>query len=151
MVVFFHNILYDGHNKANATSAIVAFPEGANRTVLADDAHFGDIIVFDDPITTGEKLQSPLVGRAQGMYVYDTKTPSAAFFAFTFRVNSTQHQGTINVMGADPVKDKTRDLVITGGTGDFFMHRGIATMSSVTHEGDVYFSARFDIKFYECW
>ncbi|TKY60689.1 Plant disease resistance response protein [Spatholobus suberectus] len=40
---------------------------------------------------------------------------------------------------------------VTGGTGDFFMHRGIATIMTDAFEGEVYFRLRVDIKFYECW
>ncbi|KAG4987461.1 hypothetical protein JHK85_030444 [Glycine max] len=35
--------------------------------------HFGDSVVFDDPITLDNNLHSPLVGRAQGFYMHDKK------------------------------------------------------------------------------
>ncbi|CAN0841110.1 Dirigent protein [Linum grandiflorum] len=135
LVLFFHDIIYNGHNKANATSAIVAAPEGANRTILAGEFHFGNIAVFDDPITLDNNLHSPPVGRAQGMYLYDTKDTFTAWLGFTFALNSTEHQGTINFMGADPLMNKTRDVSIVGGTGDFFMHRGVATIMTDAYEG----------------
>ncbi|CAL5214906.1 unnamed protein product [Lathyrus oleraceus] len=47
LVLYFHDILYNGNNAANATSAIVAAPEGASLTKLAPQFHFGNIIVFD--------------------------------------------------------------------------------------------------------
>ncbi|CAN1778400.1 Disease resistance response protein 206, partial [Linum perenne] len=141
LVLFFHDIIYNGNNKANATSAIVAGPEGSNVTIIADDFHFGgnstkapisigllafkNIVVFDDPITLDNKLYSPHVGRAQGMYIYDTKDTFTAWLGFTFCLNSKDHQGTINFMGADPIMNKTRDVSIVGGTGDFFMPRGL--------------------------
>ncbi|XP_052293958.1 disease resistance response protein 206-like isoform X2 [Citrus sinensis] len=97
LLLYFHDVIYNGKNKENATSAIVAAPEGANLTILAD------------------------------------------------------YQGTINFIGADPIMIKTRDISVVGGTGDFFMHRGVATLMTDAFEGDVYFRLRVDIKFYECW
>ncbi|XP_011022577.1 PREDICTED: disease resistance response protein 206-like [Populus euphratica] len=151
LVLYFHDIIYNGQNAANATAAIVAAPEGANLTILAGQFHFGNIAVFDDPITLDNNLHSPPVGRAQGMYIYDTKNTFTAWLGFTFVLNSTKHQGTINFIGADPIMVKSRDISVVGGTGDFFMHRGIATVMTDSFEGDVYFRLRVDVKFYECW
>ncbi|XP_015577413.1 disease resistance response protein 206 [Ricinus communis] len=151
LVLYFHDIIYNGKNAANATSAIVAAPHGANLTILAGQFHFGNIVVFDDPITLDNNLHSPAVGRAQGIYIYDTKNTFTAWLAFTFVLNSTHNQGTINFVGADPILMKTRDISVAGGTGDFFMHRGIATILTDAFEGEVYFRLRVDVKFYECW
>ncbi|KAK7358556.1 hypothetical protein VNO77_00489 [Canavalia gladiata] len=151
MVLYFHDIIYNGKNAANATSAIVAAPEGANLTKLAGQFHFGNIAVFDDPITLDNNLHSKPVGRAQGFYIYDTKNTFTSWLGFTFALNSTQHKGTITFAGADPIMQKKRDISVTGGTGDFFMHRGIATISTDAFEGEVYFRLSVHIKFYECW
>ncbi|KAE8055434.1 hypothetical protein FH972_012274 [Carpinus fangiana] len=151
LVLYFHDIIYNGKNAANATSAIVAAPEGANLTILAGQFHFGNIAVFDDPITLDNNLHSKPVGRAQGLYVYDTKNTFTAWLGFSFVLNSTDHQGTINFLGADPILAKSRDISIVGGTGDFFMHRGVATIMTDAFEGEVYFRLRVHIKFYECW
>jgi hypothetical protein len=151
LVLYFHDIIYNGKNAANATSAIVAAPQGANLTILAGKFHFGNIAVFDDPITLDNNLHSKPVGRAQGLYVYDTKNTFTAWLGFSFVLNSTDHQGTINFLGADPILAKSRDISIVGGTGDFFMHRGVATIMTDAFEGEVYFRLRVHIKFYECW
>ncbi|KAG4154881.1 hypothetical protein ERO13_D03G080500v2 [Gossypium hirsutum] len=152
LVLYFHDIIYNGMNKENATSAIVAAPQGDNLTILASQFHFGNIAVFDDPITLDNNLHSKPVGRAQGMYLYDTKNTYTAWLGFSFVFNSTDYyQGTINFIGADPLMNKTRDISIVGGTGDFFMHRGVATLMTDSFEGEVYFRLKVDIKFYECW
>ncbi|XP_008238999.1 PREDICTED: disease resistance response protein 206-like [Prunus mume] len=151
LVLFFHDIIYNGKNAANATSAIVAAPQGANLTILAPQFHFGNIAVFDDPITLDNNLHSKPVGRAQGMYIYDTKNTFTSWLGFSFALNSTDYQGSINFIGADPILIKTRDISVVGGTGDFFMHRGIATINTDAYEGEVYFRLKVDIKFYECW
>lgn len=151
LVFYFHDIIYNGHNAKNATSAIVGTPAWGNRTVLAGKNHFGDLVVFDDPITLDNNLHSPAVGRAQGFYIYDKKEIFTAWLGFSFVFNSTQHKGTINFAGADPLMNKTRDISVIGGTGDFFMTRGVATLSTDAFEGEVYFRLRADINLYECW
>jgi hypothetical protein len=56
--------------------------------------------------------------------------------------------GTLNLMGADLIADKIRDLSIVGGTGAFLMARGIATISTDSFEGLYYFRLKMDIKLY---
>ncbi|CAA2968570.1 Hypothetical predicted protein [Olea europaea subsp. europaea] len=125
LVFYFHDILYHGYNYQNATSAIVGSPKWGNKTAWAQPFAFGDLIVFDDPITLDNNLHSPPVGRAQGMYAFAQRT--------------------------DPLMNKTRDISVIGGTGDFFMARGVATLSTDAFEGEVYFRLRVDIRLYECW
>ncbi|MFS8029689.1 putative dirigent protein [Helianthus anomalus] len=151
MVFYFHDIIYNGKNSKNATSAIVGAPAWGNHTILANQNHFGNVVVFDDPITLDNNLHSPPVGRAQGFYIYDKKEIYTAWLGFSFVFNSTAHKGSINFAGADPLMNKTRDISVIGGTGDFFMTRGVATIMTDSFEGEVYFRLRVDIKLYECW
>ncbi|XP_057521651.1 dirigent protein [Amaranthus tricolor] len=151
MVFYFHDVLYNGKNSKNATSAIVGAPAWANTTIIAGQSHFGDLIIFDDPITITNDFHSDPIGRAQGFYVYDKKDVFTAWLGFSFVFNSTQNKGSLNFAGADPLMNKTRDISIIGGTGDFFMARGIATLMTDAFEGDVYFRLRVDIKLFECW
>ncbi|XP_061337892.1 dirigent protein-like [Gastrolobium bilobum] len=151
LVFYFHDIVYNGHNAKNATAAIVGAPAMANRTILAGQSHFGDLVVFDDPITLDNNLHSPPVGRAQGFYIYDKKDIFTAWLGFSFVFNSTEHKGSINFAGADPLMNKTRDISVIGGTGDFFMSRGVATLSTDAFEGEVYFRLRVEINLFECW
>ncbi|KAH9310447.1 hypothetical protein KI387_025482, partial [Taxus chinensis] len=145
LVLYFHDILYNGKNAKNATSAMVAAPEGANLTTLTGNNHLGDLVVFDDPITLDNNLHSRPVGRAQGLYLYDVKSTFTAWLGFTFVLNSTDHKGTITFNGADPILTKYRDISVVGGTGDFLMARGIATISTDSYEGDVYFRLRVNM------
>jgi hypothetical protein len=150
LVVYFHDIIYNGKNAKNATSTIVGAPAWANKITLARKNHFGDLVVFDDPITLDNNLHSTPIGRAQGFYVYDRKAITSALLGFSFVFNSTKHKGTINFVGADLLQ-KTRDISVIGGTGDFFMARGIATLMTDSFEDDSYFRLHVDIKLYECW
>nr|WCN84938.1 dirigent protein 2 [Phryma leptostachya] len=150
-VFYFHDVLFNGHNFHNATAAIVGSPQWANKTTVAIPNNFGDVVVFDDPITLDNNFHSPPVGRAQGMYIYDQWTPYGAWLGFSFLFNSTDYVGTLNFAGADPLLNKTRDISVIGGTGDFFMARGVATLSTDSFEQVVYFRLRVDINLYECW
>ncbi|KAJ9148011.1 hypothetical protein P3X46_030110 [Hevea brasiliensis] len=106
--------------------------------------------IFDDPVTKDRNLLSPPVARAQGFYFYDKKTAYNAWFTFTLVFNSTEHKGTLNIMGADMMNEEVRDLTVVGGTGDFFLSRGIATIHTDATEGIKYFRLKMDIKLYEC-
>ncbi|KAF5460593.1 hypothetical protein F2P56_020453 [Juglans regia] len=144
--LYYHDILFNGTDAANATSAMVA-----NQIDQLGDFHFGMLVVFDDPVTADNHLLSPPVARAQGFYFYNKKDGYNAWFAFTLVFNSSQHKGTINIMGADLMAEKSRDFSVVGGTGDFFMTRGIVTIQTDTFEGDFYFRLKMDIKLYECY
>ncbi|KAF8013349.1 hypothetical protein BT93_I1249 [Corymbia citriodora subsp. variegata] len=145
LVLYYHDILFGGNNTANATSARATNGTGLGNFVL------GMLVVFDDPITKDQHLLSTPVARAQGFYFYDMKTDYNAWFAYTLVFNSTEYKGTINIMGADMMMEKTRDLSVVGGTGDFFMARGIATFHTDAVEGFKYFRLKMDIKLYECY
>ncbi|CAL5061413.1 unnamed protein product [Urochloa decumbens] len=151
MTVYYHDILYDGANNANATSAVAVQPTLLSRSVSINDTFFGEMVVFNDPVTAVPSLQSEPVAHAEGFYFYDRKESASAWFAFTLVFNSTEHRGTLNLMGADIVAEKTRDISVVGGTGDFFMARGIATLRTDTFEGKYYFRLQMDIKLYECY
>ncbi|KAI3756397.1 hypothetical protein L1987_56217 [Smallanthus sonchifolius] len=144
-VLYYHDILFNGTNAANATSARVT-----NHTKLGN-FNYGMLVVFNDPMTKDHHLLSPPVARAQGFYFYDMKTEYNAWFSYTLIFNSTQHKGTINIMGADLISEETRDLSVVGGTGDFFMTRGIATIRGDAIQGFDYFRLQMDIKLYECY
>ncbi|CAN6199969.1 unnamed protein product [Urochloa humidicola] len=151
MTVYYHDILYDGSNTANATSAVVAQPTLLSRSVSVNDTFFGEIVVFNDVVTAGPALSSAPVAHAEGFYFYDKKESASAWFAFSLVFNSTERRGTLNLMGADIIADKTRDISVVGGTGDFFMARGVVTLRTDSFEGLYYFRLRMDIKLYECY
>ncbi|XP_034894762.1 dirigent protein 5 [Populus alba] len=145
IVLYYHDTLFNGTDAANATSAAAT-----NATKLGD-FKFGMLVVFDDPMTKDNHLLSPPVARAQGFYFYDMKSTYTAWFAYTLIFNSTEHKGTLNIMGADLMMMETRDFSVVGGTGDFFMARGIATIHTDAFQGDYYFRLKMDIKLYECY
>ncbi|KAL6657529.1 hypothetical protein ACP70R_005309 [Stipagrostis hirtigluma subsp. patula] len=151
MTVFYHDILYNGSNTANATSAAATQPTALSTSVSSNGTFFGMLVVFDDLVTAEQALASEPVARAQGFYVYDKKEAYTAWFAFSLVFNSTAYRGTLNLMGADLMTEETRDISVVGGTGDFFMARGVATLRTDSFEGFYYFRLQMDIKLYECY
>ncbi|KAG8381915.1 hypothetical protein BUALT_Bualt05G0022400 [Buddleja alternifolia] len=151
-VVYYHDLRYNGTNRDNATSAIVGEPDWAlNKTKLARPTFFGDILTFDDPLTEDNNFTSPPVGRAQGFYLYDGKKDPGAWHGFSMVFNSTKYKGSLNIVGQNLITPETRDVSVTGGTGDFLMHRGIVTLKTDADVGQVYFRLRMEVKLYECW
>jgi hypothetical protein len=155
MTLYYHDILYNGvNNIANATSAAATNATALSTALKPNGTYFGMLVVFDDPITKGKAL--PAAGeepaaRAQGFYFYDKKDTFNAWLCFSIVFNSTACKGTLNLMGADLMDEKTRDLSVVGGTGDFFMARGVATISTDATEGFFYFRLKMVIKLYECY
>ncbi|KAI3879318.1 hypothetical protein MKX03_031787 [Papaver bracteatum] len=78
------------------------------------------------------------------------KTRYNAWYAFSVIFNSSDYVETLNLMGADMMNQKTRDISVVGGTGDFFMTRGIATLETDATQG-LYFRLKMAIKLYECY
>ncbi|KAF0906876.1 hypothetical protein E2562_013268 [Oryza meyeriana var. granulata] len=154
MTLYFHDIIYDFSNStSNSTSAVVAKPTALLQSM--NTSVFGTMVVFNDPMTEGKALPPSLeetTVRAQGLYFYNKKqSPADAWFAFSIVFNSTAHRGTLNLMGADLVSETTRDFSVVGGTGDFFMARGVASVCGDAVEGFTYFRLQMDIKLYECY
>lgn len=151
LLFYFHGIIYNGKNSKNTTSAIVGSTSWGNNIKLSGMNHFGDLVVYDDPITVDNNLHSNPVGWAQGFYVYDKKELFTAWLGFSVVFNPSGLQGSINFAGADPLMNRTRDISVIGGTGDFVMARGIATLVTDAFEGEVYFRLRVHIHLFECW
>jgi hypothetical protein len=155
MTLYLHDILYNGvNNTANATAAAATNPTALSTSHFSNGTYFGMLVVFDDMVTEGKALpvgdEEP-AARAQGFYFYDKKETYAAWFSFSLVFNSAAYKGSLSVMGADPMDEKTRDLTVVGGTGDFFMARGIVTIRTDVVEGFYYFRLQMDIKLYECY
>ncbi|KAL1195426.1 Dirigent protein 14 [Cardamine amara subsp. amara] len=144
-VFYFHNIAYDEDNAANATSSTILNPMGLG------DFSFGKLVIVDNPVTMDQNYLSKPVARAQGFFFYTGKTNFNSWVSWTLVFNSTQHKGTMTIMGANPIMESTRVLSIVGGTGDFLMTRGIAMFTTDLIQGNKYFRLKIDIKLYECY
>lgn len=142
-VFYHHNIAYDSDNAANATSETVVNPLGLGNF------NFGKVVIFDNPVTMDQNYLSKPVARAHGFFFYNKKTVYSIWMACTLLFNSTEHKGTLTMMDANPMMEPTRDLSVVGGTGDFFMTRGIVTLETELIEASKYFRLKMDVKLYE--
>ncbi|KAI8533148.1 hypothetical protein RHMOL_Rhmol11G0273700 [Rhododendron molle] len=121
-VTKFHFYLHDTVNGTGITSVIVAQPNPKLPN------QFGQINVVDDPLTIGPGLNSPILGRAQGIYL-GAALPEVDFLtSWSFVFTSGEYNGsTLSVLARDSQPQKYRELPIVGGSGVFRLARGIAT------------------------
>ena len=83
--------------------------------------------MIDDPLTEGTEHGSKIVGRAQGMYSFPTKTEPALLMVINFSFLEGIYNGsTISILGRNPVLQKVREMPIVGGTGMFRFSHGYA-------------------------
>ncbi|KAK4435430.1 Disease resistance response protein [Sesamum alatum] len=99
LTFFFHDVLFNGHNHDNATAAIVGSPQWGNKTAMAKPNNFGDMVVFDDPITLDNNFHPPPVGRAQGMYLYDQWSTYGAWLGVLVSVQFDGVRGDVELCG----------------------------------------------------
>ncbi|KAK6947872.1 Dirigent protein [Dillenia turbinata] len=70
------------------------------------------MVVFDDPMTRDTNLVSTPMAQAQGFYIYDMKSTTNAWFAYSLVFISGEYKGTLNIMGADMMDEPRRDLSV---------------------------------------
>ncbi|CAN1306979.1 Dirigent protein 21, partial [Linum perenne] len=115
------------HNNVNATSpdrtAVVA--------VANSDSGFGLISIMDDPLTAGPTRDSPLVGRAQGVYIGASQSTFGLLMAMNFVFVGGEYNGSsLAIMGRNEVPLKVRELPVVGGTGVFRLAKGYALLKT---------------------
>ncbi|CAN1306976.1 Dirigent protein 21, partial [Linum perenne] len=125
-----HFYWHNNHNDANATSpnitAVVAVPPVANS-----DSGFGLISIMDDPLTAGPTRDSPLVGRAQGVYIGASQSTFGLLMAMNFVFVGGEYNGSsLAIMGRNEVPLKVRELPVVGGTGVFRLAKGYALLKT---------------------
>ncbi|GLJ12054.1 hypothetical protein SUGI_0182970 [Cryptomeria japonica] len=125
MVIYAH----DSFSGPNATGIIVAGMGGVSSNPLG----FGTVFVIDDPVTVGPDISSMYLGRAQGILVNSELKGTSFHLAFTIVFGSGKYNGsTLEIQGADPFKQKQREISVVGGTGMFRYARGYAVMETVS-------------------
>ncbi|XP_062181830.1 dirigent protein 21-like [Phragmites australis] len=81
---------------------------------------FGDLYVIDDPLTEGPSAASPVVGRAQGFYLFASRSDPALLLCADMVFTSGKHNGSaVAVLARDAILDDVRELPVIGGTGGF--------------------------------
>ncbi|KAJ7566480.1 hypothetical protein O6H91_02G105000 [Diphasiastrum complanatum] len=104
---------------------------------------FGQIYVFDDPITETPSPNSKLIGRAQSTYTFVSQQEiMVSYVSYTVSIHSGMYNDwTLNVQGASPVNKAIKLYSIVGGTGAFQFARGMIAEKIVSLFGPMNASA----------
>ncbi|KAM0844353.1 hypothetical protein ACQ4PT_057096 [Festuca glaucescens] len=98
----------------------VRVARGVTPLPLEPAIRFGDMFVIDDPLTEGPDAASPVVGTAQGFYIFASQTNFALMLTVNMVFTAGPHNGsTIAVLARDAILDPVRELPVVGGTGVF--------------------------------
>ena len=118
-----HFYFHDTITGQNVTAVKVA---GANNT-SDSSLSFGEVVVFDDPLTTGPGLSSKLVGRAQGIYASASQSEVGLLVVVNYIFYEGIYNGsTLSVFGHNAIMSSVREMPVIGGTGVFRFARGYA-------------------------
>eukprot|EP01018_Ginkgo_biloba_P022247 Gb_00421 [translate_table: standard] len=92
---------------------------------------FGCMYVIDDPLTEGPQHNSRALGRARGMYIWDSLQDLSLLLVFTAVFEQGKHQGsTLSFQGQDIAFLKQTEISVVGGTGHFRSATGHATIET---------------------
>jgi hypothetical protein len=129
-----------------ATAVRVA--RGVTPLPLEPAIRFGDMFVIDNPLTEGPDAASPVVGAAQGFYIYASRTDFALMLTFNIVFTAGPHNGsTIAVLSRDTIFDPVRELPVVGGTGMFRGATGYGELRTFSANGTT-FNAVLQIDMY---
>lgn len=110
-----HFYLHDTLSGSNPSAVRVA---GLHPN--ANSLSFGDIVIFDDPLTKEPDLNSTLIGRAQGFYTHVSKEDLTLMMVVNLVFFEKGFKGsTLAMMGRNSVLQKVREFPIVGGSGVF--------------------------------
>lgn len=120
---YFHDVVLG----PNQTSVAVARAPNTFKSPTV----FGQVNIFDNPLTRGPELTSELLGRAQGLYGFASKEEVSLLIAVNFVFTSGKHNGSsLTILGRNPVEHSVRELPIIGGTGVFRLASGFALIKT---------------------
>ncbi|KAG2703183.1 hypothetical protein I3760_06G126000 [Carya illinoinensis] len=88
---------------------------------------FGQVNIFDDPLTEGPEPTSRLVGRAQGLYGSAGQQELVLLVAMNLVFTAGRlNASSITILGRNAALQTHREMPIIGGTGVFRLARGFA-------------------------
>ncbi|KAL6660595.1 hypothetical protein ACP70R_001630 [Stipagrostis hirtigluma subsp. patula] len=115
-----------------ATVAPVA--RGTTPLPVAPNVNFGNMFAVDDPLTEGPDAASPAVGRAQGFYMFASRTELALLLTVNMVFTAGPHNGsTVAVLARDLIPADVRELPVVGGTGAFRGAAGYGLLRTHAH------------------
>ncbi|KAI5067748.1 hypothetical protein GOP47_0018276 [Adiantum capillus-veneris] len=102
---------------------------------LPQNNTFAQTFCFDMPLLAEPNLDSELLGKVQGSYIFVSLSGGTLFVSESFTINNTIHQGTFTGVGLEYI-GKTSSKPITGGTDDFAFVSGVATTTPLSNGTD---------------
>ncbi|KAK7387999.1 hypothetical protein VNO78_22798 [Psophocarpus tetragonolobus] len=119
--------VHDRFTGDHSTAATVAGKSGTASNIL----HFGTVAIVDDPVTEGPTIDSPLIGRAQGMYVNSQLDGKGLYMVFSVIFTSGKFKGSsLEIQGSDIFAMKEREFGVVSGTGYFRFVKGYGIMET---------------------
>lgn len=116
-----HFYYHEVNQGANTTTVKIA------TTNTSSAYNFGNIHMMDNPLTQGPNLSSKLVGRAQGIYGFESKSEYALLMVMNLVFEEGQYNGsTLSILGRNAILAGVREFPIVGGSGVFRFARGYA-------------------------
>ncbi|KAK1400927.1 Dirigent protein [Heracleum sosnowskyi] len=113
-------------------TALVSGEKPTVNIIFRGKNNVGTTAMIDDPLTEGTERGSKIVGRAQGMYAFPTKTDAALLMVINFSFLEGEYNGsTISILGRNPVLEKVREMPVVGGSGVFRFCHGYALAKTV--------------------
>ncbi|KMT05331.1 hypothetical protein BVRB_7g174660 [Beta vulgaris subsp. vulgaris] len=101
---------------------------------------FGTMIAVDDELTDGHALNSGMVGRAQGFYVYSSVDGKTQTMLFTAMFQEGGYHNSLNFFGIHQTAVSESVVSVMGGTGKYVNAKGFATVKTLPpvdqHETD---------------
>ncbi|KAK7363479.1 hypothetical protein VNO77_05623 [Canavalia gladiata] len=119
--------VHDHFTGQDSTAATVAGKSGPTSNIL----HFGTVAIVDDPVTEGPTTQSPLIGRAQGMYINSQLDGKGLYMVFSVIFSDGEFKGSsLEIQGSDIFTMKEREFGVVSGTGYFRFVKGYGIMET---------------------
>ncbi|KAL6219170.1 hypothetical protein ACLB2K_012376 [Fragaria x ananassa] len=124
----FHFYFHDTVSGPDQTSLpVVPSPKSIKPSLTL----FGQVNIFDNPLTKEPEITSERLGVAQGLYSFASQEEYSVLLAMTIVFTSGTNNGSsVTILGRNPVLQPRREFPIVGGTGDFRLARGFATASN---------------------
>ncbi|KAA0049549.1 dirigent protein 11-like [Cucumis melo var. makuwa] len=123
LVVYVH----DYFTGEDASAITVGGRKGPESSVL----EFGTVIVVDDPVTEGPKIESREIGRAQGMYINSQSDGKGLYMVFSLIFSGGEFGGSsLEIQGSDLFTTKEREFGVVSGTGFFRFVKGFGIMQT---------------------
>ncbi|KAL3686889.1 hypothetical protein R1sor_013198 [Riccia sorocarpa] len=126
--------MHDDLDVKGASSAFDVVPSLKTINGAENKFGFGAIVMLDDAVTEGPDVNSKMIARSRGFYMFNAINETGAALEIQFEVifgDGSDYPGsTISYQGYDKIENAEREISIVGGTGVFRLARGWAVITT---------------------